>query len=315
MSLNKSLNKQVTDYLNTHPENLTGGYQEIANKFKCKYSLVEHIARNIRNSKKYRLNSSKTVISLDNNTKEGIHILSGCWHVPFQNKEMQKGLINLIKDLGDKVVGFHLLGDILDLSSLSKHNPNELGIPGITLGLEYKEGNKFLDSFESNLPFNIEKTFIYGNHEDRYFRHLKNIDNSKFADALPSPTQALNLKQRGYKIYEDWKEDFHQLGKLQLIHGEFCSKNPARTHIDKMKTSVAFVHTHRVDTCFDGEKAGFNIGWGGDSTSPAFSYVSRLIRMNWINGFALCHIDKDQNYYIQVIPIYNNKFYYNGKQY
>lgn len=246
----------------------------------------------------------------------GMHIVSGCWHVPFQNKRMQKGLLQLIEDLGNKVKGFHLIGDVLDVNSLSAHEPNKVPMKGITLGYEYREGNKFLDEFEQVLPKDVEKTFIWGNHENRWTRHVADINISKYADALPSPTEALHLNERGYKVYENWKEDYHFLGKdLQLIHGEFCSKYPARTHVDRMKASVMFAHTHRIDINYDGEKAGFNIGWGGDVNSEAFNYVSRLTKMNWINGFALVHIDEKGNYFTQVIPVFNNEFWYNGKKY
>jgi hypothetical protein len=249
-------------------------------------------------------------------TKVGIHIIAGCQHVPFQNRKMQAGLIQLIKDLGDKVKGFHLIGDTLDLNSLSAHEPNKVPLEGITLGYEYKEGNRYLDSFDKVLPNNIEKTYIWGNHEDRWRRHISDINNSKYASALPSPTEALSLEERGYKVYDNWKEDYHLLGKhLQLIHGEFCTRYPARTHMDRMKTSVMFAHTHRIDISYDGEKAGFNIGWGGDPEAPAFSYVSRLTKMNWINGFALVHIDENGNFFTQVMPVYHNKFWYNGVAY
>lgn len=249
-------------------------------------------------------------------TKAGMHIIAGCQHVPFQNRKMQAGLIQLIKDLGSKVKGFHILGDMLDMNSLSAHEPNKVPLEGITLGYEYKEGNKYLDSFEAVLPQDVEKTFIWGNHEDRWRRHVSDINNSKYASALPSPTEALQLVERGYKVYDNWKEDFHLLGNhLQLIHGEFCTKYPARSHMDRIKSSVMHVHTHRMDIAYDGEKAGFNIGWGGDVDAPAFNYVSRLTKMNWINGFALVHIDENGNFFTQVIPVYHNKFWYDGKCY
>ena len=248
--------------------------------------------------------------------RAGIHLLSGCWHVPFENKLMLNGVLNLINDLKPKFKGIHFLGDTLDISSLSAHDRGQMPIRGLTLGREYSAGNEFLDKFDKvTKGLQIEKTYMYGNHEDRYNRAVKNVDVNKFADAIISPEQALKLKERGYKVYTNWKEDYHMLGKLQLIHGEFCSKSPARTHMDKLKGSVAFVHTHRIDIVYDGERAGFNIGWGGNKNAPVFGYVSRITKLNWINGFALVHIDKNGNYYTQVIPVYHNRFYYNGKLY
>lgn len=246
----------------------------------------------------------------------GIHVFSGCWHFPFHNKFMYEGVRNLILDLGEKVKGFHLLGDVLDMNSLSSHDRGSKPLDGVDLAMEYREGNLALDGFDNVLPNKIDKSFIWGNHEDRYVRYMKDVDNAKLGDALPSPTVALGLKDRGYKVKENWREDYFTYGDhLQGMHGFFCTRNPARTHIDRLKGSAIFVHTHRVDVCYDGEKAGFNIGWGGDKDHPAFGYVPRLTKMNWINGFALVHIDKEGFFHVQVIPVYKNHFWFNGKRY
>lgn len=326
--------KQITQLFLENPKRMQMGAGKLAKRYNCLpkdiYNARDNARKMLNDNKKPGVNSSNFTIKLNSNwianfpkqskpknsLSVGMHIISGCWHVPFQNKRMQQGLIDLIKDLGNKVKGFHLIGDVLDLNSLSAHEPNKVPMKGITLGYEYKEGNKFLDAFEAVLPKNTEKTFIYGNHEDRMRRHVSDINISKYSDALPTPEQALHLKERGYNVYTNWKEDYHFLGNdLQLIHGEFCSKYPARTHVDRMKASVMFAHTHRIDINYDGEKAGFNIGWGGDVNSEAFNYVSRLTKMNWINGFALVHIDEKGNYFTQVIPVFNNEFWYNGKKY
>lgn len=319
---------QIVQLFLENPKRMHMGSGKLSKAWRCKPSDIvaaRASARQILKNKDSKKEAVKPQIAsarpLERNfhpksKSVGIHIVSGCQHVPFQNKKMQEGLIELIKDLGDKVKGFHLIGDTLDLNSLSAHEPNKVPLEGITLGFEYKEGNKYLDSFEAVLPKNVEKTYIYGNHEDRWRRHISDINNSKYADALPSPKDALKLEERGYKVYTNWKEDFHLLGNsLQLIHGEFCTKYPARTHVDRMKSSVMFAHTHRIDINYDGEKAGFNIGWGGNPEAPAFNYVSRLTKMNWINGFALVHIDEHGNFFTQVIPVFHNHFWYNGKRY
>jgi hypothetical protein len=67
-------------------------------------------------------------------TKNGIHIVIGCMHVPFHNKQLLNGLINFINDYKDSIVGFHLVGDFLDLKSLSKHDEGIVDKTGLTLG-------------------------------------------------------------------------------------------------------------------------------------------------------------------------------------
>lgn len=148
----------------------------------------------------------------------GIHIILPDIHVPYHNKELLVKLASFIQDNKHQIIGFHLIGDYLDLKSLSSHDDKTIDKSGWTLGKEYEAGNLILDMFDSILPKNIQKTYLYGNHEDRYFRYISNIKNYKTADAIQSPTQALKLKERGYEVFENWKEDSVQVGKYELIH-------------------------------------------------------------------------------------------------
>lgn len=249
-------------------------------------------------------------------TTPGIHIVSGCWHVPFHNKEVVSGLLNLIRDLGDKVKGFHLIGDFLDLHSLSSYDRRNVAlVPGLTLKTEYSQGNKVLDLIESILPSDCEKSYIYGNHEDRYNRYIREHENSKIPP--DSPTEALRLKERGFSsIMENWSDDFITLGAhLDLMHGTYYNVHCAKKHMDVFRGSVMFVHTHRVQTYIEGDNGSFNIGCMGDIESPVFGYAARATKASWKNGFAIVTIDKNGDYYVQQILCNNNKFYYNGKAY
>jgi len=118
-------------------------------------------------------------------------------------------------------------------------------------------------------------------------------------------------------IYKKWKEDRHELApNLFAFHGEFCTKYPARAHLDKQKVSGIFVHTHRMDIAFDGEnRSMYNIGFAGDKEAECFKYASRHIRDAWVNGFALVNVDENGNSYITVIKVVNGEFMYNGKKY
>jgi len=61
-------------------------------------------------------NSKKTGEHYD----KGIWVVSGCWHFPFHNKEMFESFLHLISEL--ELTGFILIGDILDMNSISKNN-------------------------------------------------------------------------------------------------------------------------------------------------------------------------------------------------
>lgn len=112
-----------------------------------------------------KLNSKENVAHrLD--AKIGYYLISGCHHVPFVNIEFLKQYCNLMKDLNDVGLlrGNLLIGDFLDMHSVSRHNKGKIKIPNLTLGKEYAAGNEVLDMFDSVAP-DIDKLYIFGNHE------------------------------------------------------------------------------------------------------------------------------------------------------
>lgn len=246
----------------------------------------------------------------------GTHLVTGCNHIPFDNKHMTSGMIKLIEDLGDKLKGLHLIGDFLDINSLSSHDRGRKPLPGVTLSMEYDGGNDVLDRLEEVLPEKCEKNYLYGNHEDRYIRHMGSSDNSKLGKSLISPEDGLKLEERGYNVLTNWKKDKIRLGNhLDLIHGEFCNIHTAKKHLDSFRGSIMFVHTHRIQMHIESKVGGFNIGFGGDKDSPVFNYATRAMKEVWANGFALVDIDEDGFFHVTQITMFNDCFYHNGKKY
>ena len=280
-----------------------------------RYRLKPDEERLLLNYRKHKNNGNALYVESKNYDRSGIHIVSGCHHVPAHNKKLFKGLLSLCEDLSKEIVGFHLIGDFLDMGSISRHSSGMQS--DTTLTKEYKAGNKALDAIDNVLSEEVDKTYIWGNHEDWYNQHLSKIDNAKLGrGVIKSPTEALQLKARGYNVYEDWKEDKVTIGKhLDLIHGIYCNTHAAKKHIDVFRHSVMFAHTHRVQTFIEGNVGGFNIGTMCDIKSKAFSYASRAMKAKWNNGFAIVHIDEQGLYYVTQILAFNDAFYYNGKKY
>lgn len=249
--------------------------------------------------------------------QKGMHILMGCNHVPFENKKLHRGVMKLINDYKQDIKGFHLMGDFMDINALSSHDKGKFtAVKGMTLTDEYNSGNKLLDKFQDVLPSDCWKTYVYGNHEDRYNRWMGNMDNAK--TPLPSPTEALNLLERGFQVKESWSQDFFTIGNdLDIFHGIYFSVHCAKAHIDKLRTSCAFVHTHRIQTYVEGHVAAFNIGACADFNSPAFGYATRPMKAAWANGFAVCIVDKDGKTHMTQIMVDKNSgnFYFGGKKY
>jgi len=245
----------------------------------------------------------------------GMHILAGCQHFPFHNKQMHEGILNLLKDHKEQVKGFHLMGDFLDINTLSSHDKGKFTvIPGLTLDDEYDAGNAGLDDFDAVLPKDCWKTYLYGNHEDRWNRWMKGMDNAK--TPLASPKEALKLEERGYHTKTSWAQDYFTIGShLDILHGIYFSVHCAKAHMDKLRGSCAFVHTHRIQQYMEGHMGAFNIGTGCDISSPAFNYATRPMKAAWANGFAVVMIEPDGSYNLTQIHVRNGRFYFGGKQY
>jgi hypothetical protein len=243
----------------------------------------------------------------------GTYFVTGCAHVPFQNKKMYNSVFNFLsKEI--KLQGIVLAGDIMDLNSLSSHDKGKIPLPGITLDYEYKEGNKFLNEIDSLGAKSVD--FIYGNHSDRYNRYIKDVDVAKLGTALKSPIEALNLEERKYGIFTNWKNDHIKLGHhLEINHGEFCNVHTAKKTIDTYRKSTMYFHTHRLQIYTEGMVGGFNMGFGGDLNSPAFGYATRAMLKSWTNACALVHLDREGFFHVQPLVYMNSKLFVNGKSY
>ena len=246
----------------------------------------------------------------------GMHILLGCNHVPFHNKQLHRGIIELIKDYPELVKGFHLMGDFLDLNPLSSHDKGRFtAVPGLTLNDEYQIGSDLLSDFDMVLPKDCWKTYLYGNHEDRYNRWMSVMDNAK--TPLISPENGLRLWQRGYNVKTSWSQDFITLGNdFDIFHGIYFSIHNAKAHLDKLRRSCAYVHTHRIQHYQEGQMSAFNIGSCADFSAKAFNYATRPMKGQWANGFAIDMIDESgRNNLTQIHVDPFGHFWCGGKKY
>jgi len=255
---------------------------------------------------------NKTVMAMKGERIVKSYIAIGCVHVPFQNISLTKGLIKLMSTY--KYDGLVIAGDFLDMASLSEYDRGKVSRTGVTLKDEYEAANKLLDTFDSVLHKDAEKVFIYGNHEDRYFRWLSDINNSKLGKVL-NPTEELNLNERGYIVKEDYKNDFYKLGSLQIMHGEYYNVHTAKKHLDVFRRNVLYFHTHRVQLYREGDFCSWNCGTLANINATCFDYAKRGMRMQWANGFAIVHLDDKNNHYVEQINCIDNSFIYNGVKY
>jgi hypothetical protein len=297
-------------------------FNEAPSYFKDSYSRItkrtgetnEHI---IKLAKEYYKNSKTEKVKSNKITKPGTYWLTGCTHAPWQNKKMYESTFNyLVKEVD--LSGIILCGDIVDLHSLSTHETNKLALPNVTLDWEYKEANKFLDEIQDIIPNDnsFELKYLFGNHEDRYLRAIKDVNTSKFGSSLIGPVQGLNLIKRGYDVFENWKSDFISIGEhLDANHGEFLNVHCAKKTIDTYRKSIVFFHTHRFQIFIEGNVGGFNMGSGADFNAPIFNFATRAMKTSWFNSSTLVTLDEDAYYHVQPLMFINNKLIVNGIKY
>ena len=191
----KKVRKEIKKSLKVSPSKKKSSLvEDFANQITALQKQLEFVSKN-EAPKLVRKKHVFTIPALSQ--QEGMHILLGCNHVPFHNKQLHRGIRELISDHKDKVVGFHLMGDFMDMNTLSSHDKGKFtAVPGLTLRDEYAEGNNELDEFDAVLPAGTWKTYLYGNHEDRWNRWMSSMENAK--TPLDSPEEALELMKRNY---------------------------------------------------------------------------------------------------------------------
>jgi hypothetical protein len=248
------------------------------------------------------------------------YVVLGCLHIPFHNKAIFKAILNLIHDLRPTLGGIILNGDFLDLMSLSGHAKEDLILPGIDLGSEYLAGLEALLEIEEAIgkKKGVERQYIFGNHENRYYRFLKKFTNSKFGTALVSPQEGLLLDELGYNVIPDYNGGYIELGNdLQVHHGQYYGTHNSKKHLDMIPgKSTIYAHTHRVQS-YTGPSGftAWNTGCLIDLESPAFDYANRFTKSLWKNGFAVVTVLDSGESVVNPIQCINNGFFFGGKMY
>lgn len=248
--------------------------------------------------------------TITTNTKipNGKHLCISDLHIPFVNEGILLKIIKMIKD--NQFVGLHILGDYLDLTSLSSYDFQKVN-RGVSLSDEYVIGNFWLDMLTEYLQPNAIKTWVSGNHEQRYSKYMNGSEAAKLGSALLSPFDALRLKERGFTIAQSYPDGYVQIGDIQLIHGIYLNSNHPKTHIQKLRSSCMYGHSHQQLTYSENGITAYNIGFLADRNAPIFSYTNRFEKANWREGFAVINYHDNQTY-VEMVEIKDNCFIYNN---
>lgn len=239
------------------------------------------------------------------------YLCLGCLHVPFHNKKIFNGILKLMDSR--QFAGIIFGGDFLDMGALSSYEKGKINKTGITLEDEYFSANLVLDEFDKRLPRDAEKVFMFGNHENRYYRWLADVDNSKYGKLI-DPINALGLLSRRYKVFNDYKRDQFKLSSLNIVHGDFWNIHVAKKTLDTWRRNTLFWHTHRVQIHREGDFCAYNAGFLGDIVSEAFDYAPLSQKIKWANGYAIVHV-AEKRHYVDLINCVEDRFTYAGVMY
>lgn len=255
---------------------------------------------------------NKSAMAMKGERSVKSYIGTGCNHVPFHNQHLTKGFLDLMSTY--KYDGIFIGGDFLDMGALGQYERGKISHTNVTLKEEYEIGNELLDMFDERLSDDALKVYLWGNHEDRYWRWLADVNNSKLGTVL-NPSDELNLVERGYIVKDQYKTDFYKLAALYVMHGEYYNIHAAKKHLDVFRRNTIFWHTHRVQVYREGDFCAWNSGTMADIEAPCFSYANRGMKGQWANAFPIIHVDQYNNHFVELVNCIKNNFVYNGVKY
>lgn len=240
-------------------------------------------------------------------------------HIPFQSTNCMKAVQAFISDTQPE--GFIIAGDALDLLEISSHNKGSLALlEGMRIKDTFDAANAELDAFEKAGGKKFKKKkFMFGNHEDRMRRWIETGDHGVFAgDPAVNISERLHLKKRGFEVFEDSHATL-KLGKLYVIHGEYCNQYHAAKHLNEFKHPVMYGHTHRaqmfIGPCATGATAAYGLGYLARPDSRGMAYAAAHGKRGWTQGFGVVTVRDSGRFNALQMQFDNGVFHYAGKMY
>lgn len=239
-------------------------------------------------------------------------------HFPFEDRLRYELALEIFRAVG--IDGLYLNGDICEFQGVSTHGKH----PAESMRLleEVAYANKRFDEIQTLFP-DVPVTYLCGNHEDRYFRYIRDLAPQMWG--LTSCPEILKFPERPH-----WK--FVDYGPTQLVRcGEASlwlrheplggGKGHARLTAENCNVDLAYGHTHQFQVASH-KKFGtkpqtvraYSLGWLGDSKYRIFDY--RGAKDSWTLGCSLVTCDPETgDYNLDFINMDKLPVFYAGRKY
>lgn len=155
-----------------------------------------------------------------------------------------------------------------------------------------------------------------GNHEERLDAYVLRLapELRPFIDWR----EMLHLDRRGWAV-TPYHESL-EIGELAITHeiGR-AGVHAARQSLLDYGHNLAFGHTHRLAVAYQGQVRGkrhvaATLGWLGDPEKITYRHRA-LARRDWQHGFGVVHFTADGAFWLQAVPIINNRAVVDGVVY
>tara|TARA_R110000744_G_scaffold13121_2_gene38447 strand:- start:5001 stop:5750 length:750 start_codon:yes stop_codon:yes gene_type:complete len=232
-------------------------------------------------------------------------------HCPWYNKKAVSCTLKALKAFKpDHLV---ILGDFLDIHSLSRHDKSPLKT--VSFAKEIAVAKELLKRIDKAAG-RAKRHFIMGNHENRVYKYL--ISKApEIYDMINLPS-LLDFERFGFTHFDYL--DHLRIGNLILAHDiGHAGKSAHSQSLSMAGMSIAIGHTHRMAMVIEkklqtGELiTGATMGWLGDPDAMKDYMPASKVKRFAITGFGTAYIMNDGTPILVPVPIVNGSCVLEGK--
>jgi predicted phosphodiesterase len=215
-----------------------------------------------------------------------------------------------------------MLGDHIDCGGFLAPHLRDDYVAELAYTVEGDVGaaNEFLDSVQSRAP-GAKIHYLEGNHEFRIQKFVVdqargNVFDASWLAKMFSPPAVLNLQKRKITYYPQEGIYFDtenrgviQLGKCRFMHGRYCTKNAAKSHLDEYVCNIVFGHTHRADSYIRRTMDDTFGAWNPGCLCITQPYYQHTANTHHTHGYGLQVVQGDGSFLHLNIPIIAGRSY------